>query len=332
MALPADFNTGTVTATYVDLAGDPIAGSVTFTAVPHRLVSDGTDTIVITEPLVGQLAEGVLNIVLPATDDPDISPTSFTYRVKENFTNGLTYFIDVPVGSTTDLSDVTPVDPSTGNTVVREVAPITYAIPLVGQWNPPLITETATGLTQNVFFIGCRADPAYHPEVDTPTIAPAPPLPFMVEVAQPTAPPVDPPELPTLADVPEDWTPISGQEIEEADIYGVLMIPLDYTPLEHQGVPTWIRGRSVDDDGFETLVYLWLPAGVGPGIVDVDVVMFSEGVRSQFTIPAAPDGTTPGTPVDMTVYAGGPVGAATALAHVAARAAAAERRLTELEP
>jgi hypothetical protein len=124
MALPADFQTGTVTGKFVDLTGDPVQGFLLFTPVVGRLVSPATDTIVIGETISADIDEdGELSVTLPATDDPDIEPTDFSYRVVEQFTGGSTYYIEVPAGGTLDLSDVTISDPGSGGTIVVREGP-----------------------------------------------------------------------------------------------------------------------------------------------------------------------------------------------------------------
>ena len=120
MALPTDLNTGRVKAHYVNLLGVDEVGTVTFRARASRVVSDAEDIIVIGVPIVVTLVDGQLDMNLPATDDPDINPTGFTYEVTEELSSGYLnrYDLDVPVGSTTDLSEVISVTPQEG-TVIR---------------------------------------------------------------------------------------------------------------------------------------------------------------------------------------------------------------------
>lgn len=134
-ALPSNFNTGQVTGRFVDLQGRFEQGKVTFTARAPRLESDATDTVVVGVPIVVFLVNGEIDIQLPATNDPDITPTGFTYQVTEEFSNGYIrqYDIDVPVGSVTDLSDVVSTDPSTGETVIRTPSDPPQLIDLTGE-------------------------------------------------------------------------------------------------------------------------------------------------------------------------------------------------------
>lgn len=118
MALPGSFNKVNVRARYVDLAGDPVDGSLAFTPTTSTMTAAGELTTVIGRTLTVPLILGVLNIDLPATDDPDITPTGFAYAVEERFTGlrGRTYTLVVPVelaGSGMDLSLLAPQGEST---------------------------------------------------------------------------------------------------------------------------------------------------------------------------------------------------------------------------
>jgi len=146
-ALPTNFNTGQITGRFVDLQGRFEQGKITFAARAPRLESDGTDTVVIGVPIVVELINGEINIALPATDDPDITPTGFTYQVTEDFSNGYLrqYDIDVPVGSVTDLSDVVSTDPSTGETVIRTPSDPPQLIDLTGE-SGAVALDLSTGI------------------------------------------------------------------------------------------------------------------------------------------------------------------------------------------
>ncbi len=121
MALPGNFNTGHVRGAYVDLAGKPIVGSVIFTAKASRLVDPSEQLIILPVPLEVPLVNGALSKDLPATDDPDIIPTGFTYQVTEKFVGGLTYSIELPAGASVDLSSVVKVSPSGGVIVLPTI-------------------------------------------------------------------------------------------------------------------------------------------------------------------------------------------------------------------
>lgn len=107
MPLPVDYGTGIVTGTFTDTNGDPVVGTISFTPSASRLL--GTGAVILGDPITVPLDEdGSLSVTLPASDDPNVNPTDFTYRVDETFigTVGSTYFIDVLEGTTLDLSDV----------------------------------------------------------------------------------------------------------------------------------------------------------------------------------------------------------------------------------
>lgn len=73
-----------------------VSGSVTFTPSAKVLINAGTQQIIASTPF--RVAVGATNgyfaIQLPATDDPDVNPTNFTYNVSEP--TGRSYNILVP--------------------------------------------------------------------------------------------------------------------------------------------------------------------------------------------------------------------------------------------
>lgn len=87
MALPASYNTVEVRGRYVDTEGDPVVGSVTFTPTAPVITVQGELTTVISKPVKKDLIAGQFSVLLPATDDPDISPTGFAYEVRLTFRN-----------------------------------------------------------------------------------------------------------------------------------------------------------------------------------------------------------------------------------------------------
>ena len=117
MALPVDYNTVNVRGRYVYLDGTPVQGSIRFTGKVVA-TSAATDTIIVPASITVQLdANGQFSVDLPATDDPDILPGGWTYRVTEQFTGGggRTFEMDVPIAAQAtgiDLSDVAPTGPS----------------------------------------------------------------------------------------------------------------------------------------------------------------------------------------------------------------------------
>lgn len=81
MSLPADWSTVRVTARYLLRDGGVPTGSVTFSS-PQIVLVGGL--IVMPVDIVATLDEtGAIDILLPATDDPDVSPQGWAYTVQE---------------------------------------------------------------------------------------------------------------------------------------------------------------------------------------------------------------------------------------------------------
>ena len=111
MALPASLSTCTVEGTYVDLIGNPVSGSVTFT--PQTILKETTlNVIMMPTAIIKTLdATGSLTLTLPCTSDTDVAPQPFIYTVVENFTGGRTTQIALPVSvanTTQNLADLLP--------------------------------------------------------------------------------------------------------------------------------------------------------------------------------------------------------------------------------
>lgn len=107
MALSPDISTCTLTGTYVDINGNPEAGSVRFTPICNVIDTDQNQIVVsqaITDVLDGN---GAFSVVLPVTNDADYTPNPIAYRVEELFTGGRDFYVTLPSGSATyDLSDL----------------------------------------------------------------------------------------------------------------------------------------------------------------------------------------------------------------------------------
>ena len=109
MALAPSLTTVSITGNYVDYEGNPIQGQVRFTL--GDVLRNGTDDqMVAPSSVVVALSAGAFSVILPATNDPDIVPTTFLYTVEESFPGGRSYTISVPfdtIGSL-DLADISP--------------------------------------------------------------------------------------------------------------------------------------------------------------------------------------------------------------------------------
>lgn len=109
MAMPSDITSITVSATYLDPAGEPCRGFVTFTPS----ITATTEDNIFAVPLRAELTPaGLMSIVLAATDDPDWLAPGWTYLVVEAIEGApvRAYSIEVPFdGGAIDLATVAPV-------------------------------------------------------------------------------------------------------------------------------------------------------------------------------------------------------------------------------
>ena len=138
MALPLEYNTVTVTGRYVYLDGTPVRGSVKFTGKVIAVASE-SQTIIIPSAVNATLDDsGAFSVELPATDDPDIAPGGWTYKVQEVFTagGGRTFEMDAPLAAGAfDISSVAPTgpgepgDPTVFVTVAALASAVADAIP-----------------------------------------------------------------------------------------------------------------------------------------------------------------------------------------------------------
>ena len=138
MTLPGNITRIHITGNFIDLTGAPLNGTITFSPSFNSLRDLGADEIIVPVDIVGKVVNGALyapdgvsDLMLPATDDPDVDVQDFTYHVTENFgssKNRGAYNISVPIdsaGGVLDLISVVP--PGTGanpGTVVLEGYPI----------------------------------------------------------------------------------------------------------------------------------------------------------------------------------------------------------------
>lgn len=109
MAIPANLSLVTVTGTYIDISGVPIAGQVKFT--PRAVLRNVTSNVILVNStiVVTLDANGSFSQQLVATDDGDASPIDFTYFVEEAFVGGRQFDVLLPASSpTVDLADVSP--------------------------------------------------------------------------------------------------------------------------------------------------------------------------------------------------------------------------------
>ncbi len=132
MPLPSDFDTVEIHGSYVTVDGFPATGTITFTA-DVRLRSAATEIAVLPSAVtVGLDVDGHFSTNLPVTDDPDISPPGWVWRVDERFGDPArpyyqrSYTMLAPAGDPIDLTNVQPA-------VAPEVAPVTPWTTVVGK-------------------------------------------------------------------------------------------------------------------------------------------------------------------------------------------------------
>lgn len=115
MALTADLTTITLTGSYVDITGAPVSGSVRFT--PQTIIKDtDQNQIIVNSPITATLdANGDFSVILPITDDTDVTPIPFAYYVEEVFSGGRTFYITLPSG-TPDPQDIADLAPAVSST------------------------------------------------------------------------------------------------------------------------------------------------------------------------------------------------------------------------
>ena len=113
MTLPSDWATIRVTARYLLRDGSVPTGHVTFSS-PQIVLADGA--IVMPVDIVATLdGNGAVDIQLPATNDPDVSPAGWAYTVQERIDGcaGRRFAMAVDAnGGDIDLATVAPVVPS----------------------------------------------------------------------------------------------------------------------------------------------------------------------------------------------------------------------------
>lgn len=158
---PVDLNYVLITGSYFDTSGNPLSGYLTFfPSSPLTFTIDGNTTYIpqryagLNFSLIGinqmgdgkiYLQYGRLLVSVMATDNANMTPTSFTYHVKEHYPDGLQYDITAPSaddGSSVDLhsliipGSIRPVDDDeySENNVPRLNIPVTstqYVVTLV---------------------------------------------------------------------------------------------------------------------------------------------------------------------------------------------------------
>ncbi|MGW0312030.1 hypothetical protein [Streptomyces flavidovirens] len=121
MPLPVGLSTVTVTGTYKHPDGTPFKGKLLFTPEPAILTSAAHGTLILGTLEVPLDVNGAVSVPLLATDDADVTPSGWTYRVTERWYGapGRSYPLSLPAAApAVDLADVAPTAPAAGVYVV----------------------------------------------------------------------------------------------------------------------------------------------------------------------------------------------------------------------
>ncbi len=110
MPLPNNITTITLTGQFIDFTGSPVAGQVKITN-PSFLVNAAADRMIVPTTLTTTLDNtGSFSLIVPITNDADLSPLNYVYSFEESFLGGATYNISLPasLGASVDISDLRP--------------------------------------------------------------------------------------------------------------------------------------------------------------------------------------------------------------------------------
>lgn len=110
MSFPADWTQIRVYGTYLMRDGSAASGQVVFSS-PQIVVADGA--IVLPKDFIAPLdSAGAISLLLPATDDPDVTPQGWAYTVREHIAGTPGRFFAMAVdanGGDIDMATVSPV-------------------------------------------------------------------------------------------------------------------------------------------------------------------------------------------------------------------------------
>lgn len=143
MSLPVNIDTVNVSGTFINSDdGSPCAGTVEFIPTPCWWASSSASTTIIAQPRTIALDNsGSFELELIATDDEDLNPVDWTYRVRVRLTDCDTaYSFDMaaPLANPViHLADVTPIYGSAGNAIIVGPPGPDGADGLPGQGVPP---------------------------------------------------------------------------------------------------------------------------------------------------------------------------------------------------
>ncbi len=194
----------------------------------------------------------------------------------------------------------------------------TFTVPLIGQWNDPVITGVGSPI------------PTLSLAVPMPALTPTP-AESIHTIASYTLQPGAPLSDPTLLNLPTNWTvaqEVGGPDLGgSADIFGLFYYPAAYIPPEYLGFPAWWKFEMIDGDGFYSVCYAYAPGGIVGEPEDVDLFIFDSFTRYEMTIEAPGDDEDPGPVSSQEIR----VTATSALTSPNARLTALEARVGALE-
>lgn len=121
MPLPVNVSVCTITGKFVNADGTPTEGTVVFVPTPLVILDVAAipPTTIMGTPISVELdVNGAIPVgtTIPATDDPDLSPVDWTYKVifSSAYYKPENFFMNAPGGTTVDLTGVLPIPESPG--------------------------------------------------------------------------------------------------------------------------------------------------------------------------------------------------------------------------
>jgi hypothetical protein len=114
VTLPVGLTTVTVTGEYLDAEGTPLTGQVAFDI--SSPLKDANHKIVLSKTTIRRhLVGGQFSVVLPVTDDTDLSPSGWYYTVTERIDRSAVrsfhFLLPASVAPDIDVSELTPYTP-----------------------------------------------------------------------------------------------------------------------------------------------------------------------------------------------------------------------------
>lgn len=118
---PSSWQPSRLYGTYVGLDGKPIAGGVIH-LIPSvaQFYTSQQPTMIVSKTLVIKLDDGGrFDVLIPASDDPEVQPTGWTYEVKPQFPGAESFHITAPANISQNIATIAPVTQSNGTAILR---------------------------------------------------------------------------------------------------------------------------------------------------------------------------------------------------------------------